>query len=199
MKAFKLIILLLAFIQLNALAGDRLKSTPSAIKYTLSSGSQKDTAAVNAFVRKGTKYLSSKENKLDMVKECIDSAVLICEKGNIEFPSALQLLLARYYYATDDLRSASEQAALALKQAAGSGESDVLARTYLFLGDYYRRTGFYKESIEYYNNAIEISKKKGLKHLIAISYLLQANVFNTIGDLKGSRQSLKLMIEAAFS
>jgi tetratricopeptide (TPR) repeat protein len=199
MKTFKLIILLLVLIQFTALAGDRLKSTPSAIKYTLSSGSQKDTAAVNAFVRKGTKYLSSKENKLDMVKECIDSAVLICEKGNIEFPSALQLLLARYYYATDDLRSASEQAALALKQAAGSGESDVLARTYLFLGDYYRRTGFYKESIEYYNNAIEISKKKGLKHLIAISYLLQANVFNTIGDLKGSRQSLKLMIEAAIA
>lgn len=199
MKAIKLIITLLILIQVSAQAEEKRNPSPSVIKMKFSSVSQKDTAAINAFVRKGTKYLSSKENNLDIVKESIDSAVLICEKGNIEFPSALQLLLARYYYVTDDLRSASEHAALALKQAAGSGESDVLARTYLFLGDYYRRTRFYKESIENYNNAIEISKKKGLKHLIATSYLLQANVFGTIGDLKGSRQTLKLMIEAAIA
>ncbi len=72
---------------------------------------------------------------------CIDSAVLICEKKNIDIPSGLHLLLAQYHFITGDLRSASEEAAIALKQSAGAGESDVLARTNLFLGDYYLRTG----------------------------------------------------------
>jgi tetratricopeptide (TPR) repeat protein len=199
MKAIKLIITLLILIQASALAGEKRNSTPSAIRIKFSSISQKDTAAINEFVRKGTKYLSSKENTLDIVKTCIDSAVLICEKKNIEFPSGLHLLLARYHFATNDLRSASEEAAIALKLSAGKEESDVLANTNLFLGDYYRRTGFYKESIEYYSNAIEISKKKGLKHLIPKSYFLQAGVYNTIGDLKGYRQNLQLMLDASIA
>ena len=199
MKVVKLIITLLIFIQVSALAGEKRNSSPSVIKIKFSSVSQKDTAAINSFVRKGTKYLSSKENTLDLAKTCIDSAVLICEKKNIEFPSGLHLLLARYHFATDDLRGASEQAAIALKQSAGKGESDVLAKTNIFLGNYYHRTGFFKESIEYYGNGISISKKIGLKGLIPESYWGQASVYNTIGDLKGYRQNLLLMIEAGFA
>ncbi len=132
-----------------------------------------------------------------MAKTCIDSAVLICEKKNIDIPSGLHLLLAQYHYRTGDLRSASEEAAIALKQSAGAGESDVLARTNLFLGDYYRRTGLYKESLEYYGNAVSISKKEGLKGIISLSYFNQAEVYRRIGDLKGERQSFQQMIDAA--
>jgi tetratricopeptide (TPR) repeat protein len=48
-----------------------------------------------------------------------------------------------------------------MKKAAGSGNSEDLARINLFFGKYYRRTGNFKESIEYYENAISISKKEG--------------------------------------
>lgn len=197
MKAFKLIILLLAFIQLTALSGERLKSTPSAIKYKLSSVSQKDTAAINAYVRKGEKFFSSKGN-LDIIKECIDSAVLMCEKKKIDIPARLHLLMAQYHYVSGDLRSASEEASSALKKSAGAGESDVLAKTNIFLGRYYLRTGFFAESLEYYDNAITISKKEKLKGLIPIAYLEKYDVYRTIGDLKAERQSLQMMIDAAY-
>jgi tetratricopeptide (TPR) repeat protein len=197
MKAIKLITVLLIFIQMPAFAGDKYYISPSALKFKYSSGSNKDTAAINTLVRKGTNYISSKGKKLDLVKECIDSAVLICEKKNIEIPARLHLLLAQYHFATNDLRSASEEAAIALKKSAGANEFDVLARTNLFLGDYYRRTRFYKESLEYYGNAVTIAKKNGLKGILWISYLYQAEVYRTIGDTRGFSQNLQLMIDAS--
>jgi len=197
MKGYKLIIILLIFIQEATLAGDRLKPTPAAIKFKSSSVSPNDTAAINTLIRKGASYLSSKES-FDQVKVFIDSAVLICEKKNIDIPSGLHLLLARYHYTTGDLRTASEEAEIALKQSAAGGEADILARTNLFLGDYYRRTGIYKESLEYYENAISVSQKEGLKGIKPLSYLNQAEVYRRIGDLKGERRSFQLMIDAAY-
>ena len=199
MKAIKLIIILLALIEVSADASDRVNSSPSAIKIKLTSGSQKDTAVVNSLIRKGTKYLLSKSSNIDMAKTYIDSAVMICEKKEIEVPARLHLLLADYHYITGDLRSASEEAAIALKRSAGDNDPDVLAKTNIFLGKYYHRTGFFKESIEYYGNCISVSKKNGLKNLIPSSYWGQASVYNTIGDLKGYRQNLQLMIDAGFA
>jgi tetratricopeptide (TPR) repeat protein len=134
-----------------------------------------------------------------MVKTYIDSAVLICGKKNIEIPARLHLLLAEYHFAANDLRSASEEASLAMKKSASEGESEVLAKTNLFLGRYYFRTGFYKESMEYYENAIAISKKEGLKGVIPASYFAQADVYSTIGDLGGQRSSLEKLIDASFA
>ena len=196
MKVRKLFIILLIFIQETTLTGVGLRPSPASIKLKSPSGSPKDTAEVNSLVRKGMKFLSSKDS-FDQVKAYIDSAVLICEKRKIEMPPGLHLLLARYHYTTGDLRSASEEAAIALKQSATDGDSDILARTNLFLGDYYRRTGLYKESLEYYGNAISVSQKEGLKGIISLSYLNQAEVFRRIGDLQGERRCYQQMIDAA--
>jgi tetratricopeptide (TPR) repeat protein len=197
MKGFKLILILLIFIQEAALPGDRLKPTPAAIKFKSSSVSPNDTAAINTLIRKGTRYLYTKES-LDKVKVLIDSAVLICEKSNIDIPSGLHLFMASYYYTTGDLRTASEEAEIALKQSAAGGEADILAKTNLFLGDYYRRTGLYKESLEYYENAISVSQKEGLKGIKPLSYYRQAEVYIRIGDLKGERRCYQQMIDAAY-
>jgi len=198
MKAIKLIVLLLTFIQLPASAAERLKTSPSVIKFKSLSVSPKDTAAINTLIRKGTKYLSFKNDTIDIVKNCIDSAVLICEKKNIDMPSGLHLLLARYNYITGDLRSSFEEASIALKQSTSDGESDIMAGTNLFLGDYYRRINFYKESLECYGNAVSISEKEGLKGIRSLSYYLQSLVYRRIGDLKGERHNLQLMIDAAY-
>jgi tetratricopeptide (TPR) repeat protein len=198
MKAIKMIIILLAIIKVCAIAEEKPITTSSAIRIKLSAESQKDTAAIYDLIRKGTKYLSLKEGTLDIVKTCIDSAVLICEKKNIDFPSGLHLLLARYNFNTGDLRSSFDEASIALKQSTSAGETDILARTNLFLGDYYRRTGLYKESLECYGNAVSISKKEGLKGIRSLSYYLQAVVYNRIGDMKGERHSFQQMIDAAY-
>ncbi|HBC79659.1 MAG TPA: hypothetical protein DCZ51_13580, partial [Bacteroidales bacterium] len=92
MKAIKLIITLLIFIQVSSPAEEKRDSYASELKKKFSSVSQKDTAAINALVRKGTKFLSSKDNNLVIIKECIDSAVIICEKEKLEFPARLHLL-----------------------------------------------------------------------------------------------------------
>jgi len=199
MKAIKLIITLLIFIQVSSPAEEKRDSYASELKKKFSSVSQKDTAAINALVRKGTKFLSSKDNNLVIIKECIDSAVIICEKEKLEFPARLHLLKAQYHYLKGDLRSASEEASLAFNKSSASGETDVLARTNIFLARYYLRTGFFAESLEYFDGAITISRKEKLKGLIPVAYYGKYDVYRTIGDLKAERQSLQMMIESAYN
>ena len=75
-------------------------------------------------------------------------------------------------------------------------ESEVIAKTNFFLGRYYQRTGFYKESVECFEEAIAISTKEGLKGLIQPGYYAMAGVFLTIGDINGYRKNLTSMINA---
>lgn len=196
MKAKILSTVILIIFQISALtAGETVQS--SSIRTKFFSKQEQDTARINRLIKKGFTILSSKKGAFDQAKVYIDSAVLLCERKNINIPSDLHLLLAQYHYHTGDLRSASEEAALALKGSAENSEMEILARTNLFLGDYYRRTGLYQESLEYYSNAISIAQKAKLKQIIALSYLGQANVYNTIDDVKNYRENLKLMVNAA--
>ncbi len=196
MKAKILSTVILIIFQISALtAGETVQS--SSIRTKFFSKQEQDTARINRLIKKGFTILSSKKGAFDQAKVYIDSAVLLCERKNINIPSDLHLLLAQYHYHTGDLRSASEEAALALKGSAESSEMEILARTNLFLGDYYRRTGLYQESLEYYSNAISIAQKAKLKQIIPLSYLGQANVYNTIDDVKNYRENLKLMVNAA--
>ncbi len=197
MKTFKVTILLLFLFHLiPAEANTTLNSARSDLSGKLSY-TNTDTAEVNSLTRIGFKILS-KSGSPEAVKDYIDDALLICEKKNIEIPSLLHLLMAEYHYSTGDFRSASEEASTAFKQSASSGELKVLARTNFFLGKYYLRTGLYKESIEYYENSINVAEKSGLKGLIPLSFYGQADVYQVLGDLNGYRKNLQLMIEAAF-
>jgi len=157
----------------------------------------KDTATVNSLIRRGFHYLSSKSVPFDEVKSSIDSAVLICGKRNIEVPASLHLLLARYHYITGDLRTASEEASMALRKSSENRQNDILAKTYLFLGDYYRRTGMFQESMEYYNNAISVAERQKMKKIIPLGYLGISAIYYSLDDMKGYRENLQLLIESA--
>jgi len=198
MKATKLIIILIILIMLPAQAADKASSLSSLSKIKPKSELQKDTATVNRLIKDATKYLSSKKGSMDMVKTYIDSAVLICEEKNIEFPARLHLLLAEYHFSTGDLRSSSEEATLALKKSADEKNNELLARIYLFFGKYYSRTRSYKESLEYLGNAIALAKKEKIRGVIPTGYYGQALVYISIGDLKARRESFRMMIEAGF-
>jgi len=158
----------------------------------------KETEEVNRLTKEGFDALK-KSAKIQTVKVYIDSAVLICEKKNIERPSLLHLLMAEYHYATGDFRSASEEGSLALKTSTEEGNPEVMARTNLFLARYSRLTGYYKESIDYYNSSIDIAKKRNLKGIIPASYWGEADVFHSVNDIKGYRDNLLLMIESALA
>lgn len=197
MKAIKLILLLL-FLLSSVQGYSNREITFVNLNYAKKKSSTgKDTSEINRITLEGFKLLSKKDGA-GKLKEYTDSAVLICEKRNIEIPALLHLLIAEYHYSTADFRSAFEEATIAMDLSTGSGESDVLAKVYAFLGRYYHATGFYKESIEYYGKAIEISREIGLKGVITRCYWGQAMVFNTITDISGYRQNLKLLIDAGF-
>lgn len=159
---------------------------------------QRDTARINKLTAAGIELLSKKSG-FDKVKSCIDSAVMICDKERIEVPSLLHLLISQYNYLTGDLRTSSEEAALALKQSSDNREFRTFAKTSLFMGRYYLRTGMFKESLESYENVISTSRKHDIKGLIPWSYLGQAGVYESLGDLKSMRNSLIQMTKAGFA
>ena len=139
----------------------------------------------------------SKEAGIDMVKKCIDSANLICEKKNIDVPSGLFLLEADYFYAIGDLRTAAEKASLALNAAEDSKNPEDLAKVYLFLGKFNRRTGFFKESIENYENAVAIAGKDRLRGIIPVAFMEQAVLFRSVEDYKREIEYFERFIDAS--
>jgi two-component system LytT family sensor kinase len=201
MKAFKpvTIIILLCFLVFSLFTAEKPMQYSTAVKIKLTRISQKDTAAVNEFVRKGIKYLSSKPQMIDEAKACIDSATAICEKKKIEIPARLNWLNAEYYYVSGDLTNVPDECEKALQKSIESKDFEILAKTHILLGGYYHRTGFYRESIENYESAIEVAKKEGLKKIIPTTYYRQSQVYRTVGDTKNYLQNLELMIDAGLA
>jgi tetratricopeptide (TPR) repeat protein len=136
---------------------------------------------------------------IQKAKACIDTAVLICERANIEIPALLNLLKAEYSFSSGDFRNASDEAMKAMEQAKSAGDENVLVRTMHFLGRFYLRTGFFKESLDYFGNGITLAKKYGLKGIVPRCYEGQASTYYAIADMTGYQQSVQNMINAAFA
>lgn len=155
---------------------------------------RKDTAVMNRLVNQGFKFLS-KPVQIEKAKQQIDSAFLICDKKSISPPAKLHLLAAEYNFLTGDFRTSSEEAAIALEKSEDNKDFMVLAKTNIFLGRYYHRIGSFKESIESLEKVISLSEKYDLKGLRSRSYLVQAGVYESLGDLNGLRKNLLKMIK----
>jgi tetratricopeptide (TPR) repeat protein len=155
-----------------------------------------DTAKLNMHIRNALKF-QSKSKDPEYLKATIDSAELICVEKNIEFPSSLHLVRAQYFLITNDFRSASQEATIAMKKSKTNGEFEILAKTMNFLGKYSMRTRFFMESISYFESAIAIAEKNKLKGIIPDSYLSLADVYDYLGNLKERRNSLVKLTDAA--
>ncbi|MBN2667052.1 MAG: histidine kinase [Bacteroidales bacterium] len=200
MKAFIQILILLFLYHVPLYSSEII--IPAAISIKLKGpkpGTPKDIDEVMGFIREGNKRLMSNEAGIDRVKECIDSAIMICERKKLDFPAGLYLLEAEYFYAAGDLRSASEKATLALDAAEDSKNREALAKTYLFLGKYNRRTGFFKESIENYENAVAIADKESLRGIIPLAYMEQAALFRSVEDRNREIEFFERFIDASNS
>jgi tetratricopeptide (TPR) repeat protein len=160
------------------------------------SKTKNDTAKVNSYIRKGLAY-DTKKTKIEYLKANIDTAELICVEDNIEFPSLLHLARAEYFFLIGDYRSASQDATIALKKSKSNGETEILAKTMSFLGSYCLRTGFFKESIDYFNNSNTLAKKNRLKGIIPLNYNRMKDVYDALGNQSEYRNSLRMLINAA--
>jgi tetratricopeptide (TPR) repeat protein len=157
-----------------------------------------DTSEVNRFTRLAFKY-GSKSGSPELMKANIDSAESICRKKKIELPSLLHLARAEYFLISNDFNNAEQEATIALKKSKSNDETNVLIRTMNFFGKYYFRTQFYTESINYFNNALNLAKKNRIKGIIPGNYAGIGTVYRSLGKLKEEREALQLSIDAAFS
>ncbi len=198
MRTYFRILFLLFLLNIPFSSSDKLVQAAVSIKMKgIRTGKVNDTDEVMNFIKNGNKLLKSKHETLDRVKACIDSATAICERRKLDIPAALYLLEAEYYYAAGDLRSASETAMLSLDAAEDSNNREYLARVYLFLGKYNRRTGFYEESIGNYEKAIEMAGKEKLNGIIPLAYLDQAILYQSVEDRNKEIEYFQRFIDAS--
>ena len=158
--------------------------------------SPSDTANINRLIKNAWNQLS-KTKDVTLLRAYIDTAELICVEKRIEFPSTLHLVRAEYFLRTNDFRSASQEATLAMKKSRSNGEMEVLAKTMSFQGRYSQRSFFYMESISYFENSIQIAEKNSLKGIIPENYYRLTDVYDRLGNLEEVRNSLKKLIAAA--
>jgi two-component system LytT family sensor kinase len=197
MKVFKLVLVLSLLIVWISPAGGSSFAENSSVKRKLSADSKTDTARINTLTRTGFKYLCAKPVMYSKAEACIDTAVSICERKNIEIPALLSLLRAEFSFVTGDYIKASDYAVKAMKQAESNKEDEVLARSMVFLGEYYYTTGFFQEGLDYLNDAIAFSKKNGIKAIVPRSYYIQSSIYSSLMDRDQHRQSLQNLINEA--
>lgn len=162
-------------------------------------GKDADTAWINFYINQGFLHLTKKDYDIEKVRAYIDTASLVCEKKSLDFPANLHFLEAEYYYEKGDFSRSETEAALAERKAEIAKDYSLQAKSLLFLGRYYHRTGFFQESIDNYNKSIVLSEEKNIKGIRQKSYDGQASVFISVGDLNAYVESLKKMIHVSLS
>jgi len=198
MRTFKLTILSSLILAAASVTGLASIPVTDGIGFKKPSKTASDTSAVFRYTRKALNY-ATKPLYIKYLKANIDTAELICEKENLEIPALLHLARAEYFFATGDFNNSSLEANTALKLTKISGETEVLVRTMGFLGKYCLRTGFFKESVDYYTNSITLARKNKIKGVIPRFYNNLANVYDAIGDNSKLQSTLQLLIDAAVS
>jgi len=204
MRAFDIkTVLLIAAVALSTFALSSMPTSGDNI-FHKHSASPSDTAELNRQIRNAMQYAAKARSQKDpkdinLLKASIDTAELICVEKKIEFPSSLHLARAEYFFVISDIRSASQEATLALNKSKNNREMEVLARTNNFLGRYSLRTHFFMESISYFEESISIAKKNKIRGIIPRTYYTLSAVYDTsaLHNLKEYRNTLQKMIIAA--
>jgi len=198
-RLFKLVLLIMCFSAITAagagktLVGKRYLGEKNLL------GNNSDTAWVNYYVKKGYNYLTKGNFNLEKVLAYIDTASLICEKEDFDYPASLHLLKAEYFYEKGDFSKSETEATQAERKAGSEGDYQLEAESLLFLGRYYLRTGFFQESIDHFNKSILIAEQNGLKGIKQKSYDGQATVFSGVGDLNAYLENLRKMVVASLA
>ena len=160
-------------------------------KITKLTGNKPD---VEGYSRSALSY-GSKIDYLERQKAYIDTAEMICQQEGIEIPAILHLARAEYFFNTGDYNNASQEASFALKLAKSFDENEILAKVLNFFGRYNLRTASFKESIEFFEKSIELSKKEKIKGYISRNYSGIADVYNVLGNQKEYRNTLQKIID----
>ncbi len=157
-----------------------------------------DTSKLNNYIQKALGQ-AGKPKYIEQIKAYIDSAESICVDKNIEFPILLNLARAEYFYLIGEYNNASQEGTFALNKAKNTGDDYLLIKTLNFFGRYSLRTGFFAESIDYFNKSISLAEKNKIKGIIPKSYDNMKDVYSesALNNLKEYRNTLYKLISAA--
>lgn len=193
MKTYKpiiLVILLVAIFQVTAVPFS------NAGIFDLKKSSVHDTAAVNIHTRSAIKYARNPANPV-LMKAHIDSAEMICHKKNIEIPPMLHLARAQYFFLVSDYKNSFQEANIAMKLARNRNDQVSLASILYFMGYYHLRTGLFDESIDHFEDCIQLAKREKIRGIIPKANRGIAEVYISMGKIKEYREFLENVIEAA--
>jgi len=200
MKCIKMLVVLAFFTVWFTPLTLTIHAASKSIKVRSSSELKNDTSRVARMMDAAYKYINTKESDLTKARAYIDTAVTICKEERLEIPSRLSLLLAQYSLATGEYKRASDYAEKALQASGERGEKEIHAHSLVFLGSYYSRTGFFNESIEYFQQAIDYSKRNRVMGVAPrIYFLLARDVYQRLGDWPRHNQSLENVIKESIA
>ena len=160
-----------------------------------------DTAEVNKYARLAINFDPKMElpglkvqYNLDKMKAYIDTAEMICKKKNMEIPGLLHLARAKYFFYKDDFRNTYQEAIMARSLSDNSKDIETQLYTMTLLGQYSRRTGFYTESIDYFNRGIKIAERENKKGFIPKYYHGLAEVYIIMKDSNQYYQAVEKLL-----
>jgi tetratricopeptide (TPR) repeat protein len=156
----------------------------------------RDTSDVMKYTKAALGF-ASKSPKSKLMKAYIDTAEMICEKHKIEIPALLHIARAEYFLLTGDYNNTSLEATIALNLSKKNRETEVIIKSMNLLGRYSLRTGFFKESIDYFINCISLAEKEHLRGYIPSGYRALANVYFLMGNTREYNKNLQKVIESS--
>jgi tetratricopeptide (TPR) repeat protein len=159
---------------------------------------QSDTSKLNSYIQNALKR-AGKPNYTEQLKAYIDSAEAVCVEKNIDFPILLNLARAEYFFIIGEYNNASQEGTFALNKAKSADELPTLIKTLNFFGRYSLRTGFFSESIDYFNQCVDIAEKNKIAGVIPKCYDNMKDVYSeaALGNLKEYRNTLYKLIDAS--
>jgi tetratricopeptide (TPR) repeat protein len=166
--------------------------------FSIFSRQTKDISGVMVYIRKAQAGIADPPNLVE-VNAYIDSALILCERLKIEQPPELYLIRARYLMLKKDYSGASREAMIGLERARDlhqkKNEADILT----FFGRYYHNTGFFNESLDYFNQSISLAHKEKLKGIVPADYLGIAYVYNSLKKNSEYQEFLKKAMESSIA
>ena len=195
MRAFIGILLVLAFTGPFTKASS---SVPVINGLRFSHSSSSDTAEINNYTRKALTYFGSRKN-IKKAKSYIDTAEMLCREKDVEMPAMLHLARAEYFMSVSDLNNGVQEATIAMKIAKSNGDSDIYLKGLNFMGRYNLRIRFFKESMDYFNEAINYAEEHRLNGYIPLNYLGLSEVYRLMRDTTSHRKALFKMVKNAES
>jgi tetratricopeptide (TPR) repeat protein len=196
MRTFKRIIAVLLFLSFTVIDIKAINEL-SANQLFKKKLNTTDTAEINFHIYAALKYANSKAGAAELIKAHIDTAEMLCDRGNIEIPPLLHLARAQYFSGTNIFKEALIEANIALKTAINAGDNKTVIKTYTYLGYYYLRTRMFNESVYNFNTSIELAKKYRLKGFIPASLHGLSDLYLQTGPIEKYRSTMSAIIEAA--